>query len=245
MKHSNEAIIYTDGACSGNPGPGGWGAIVSFAQNVYELGGGDEATTNNRMEMLGVLNALHFCRDHEAQIKSRQILIYTDSVYVIRGINEWIHGWKRRGWKNAENQEVANQDIWQELDRIVYSLKQNEFQLKWSFVKGHAGVPGNERCDQIAVSFSKNDDISLYKGSVADYFFDMSEVPPTRPLPDYKSTASKEKVPAWYISYVNGVFSKHQTWSECEAKVKGRAAQFKKVTTQQEEDELKKKWGVS
>jgi ribonuclease HI len=242
-----QAIIYSDGACSGNPGPGGWGAIVYLGGVVSELGGGEEVTTNNRMEMLGVLESLRFCLLSKTKSSElRQIQIYTDSVYVIKGATMWMHGWKRRGWKNAENEEVANRDIWVRYDEVLAACKAKGISIEWNFVKGHTGVAGNERCDVIAVAYSKGQWVDLYEGSAETYIFDILEKPATRPLPEYnKQKTAGEKKAAWYISYVNGVFKKHQTWSECEALVKGRAAQFKKVTSQSEEDEMKKKWGIS
>lgn len=243
---SNKVLIYSDGACSGNPGPGGWGAIVSYKTRVIELGGEHPATTNNRMEMTGVLESLRFCIDVLKPQEVNEIQVLTDSVYVIRGITQWIFGWKRRGWKNAENDEVSNQDIWVQLDEAVMQIKKKfGVTIKWDFVKGHEGVEGNERCDRIAVAYSKNEYISLYDGDAKDYFFDISVMPPIRPLPEMKSKSSGPSKPAWYLSYVNGVLTKHNTWSECEAVVKGRPAKFKKVTSPEEEEAVKKSWGIS
>lgn len=242
----NKVLIYSDGACSGNPGPGGWGAIVSYKTRVVELGGDASATTNNRMEMMGVLESLRFCLDVLKPQEVNEIQVLTDSVYVIRGITQWIFGWKRRGWKNAANEEVSNQDIWEQLDAVVFQIKKKfDISIKWDFVKGHEGIDGNERCDRIAVAYSKNEYVSLYNGEAKDYFFDISVLPPIRPLPEMKSKASGPSKPAWYISYVNGVLTKHNTWGECEAVVKGRPAKFKKVTSQEEEEAVKKTWGIS
>lgn len=247
MKSTN-VTIYCDGACSGNPGPGGWGSIVIVGDRVTELGGGAGATTNNRMEMTAVLEALHHCLKNYSKGDLDYIQIFTDSVYTIRGITQWIFGWKKRGWKNAANEEVSNQDIWINLDKVVSSVKTKlDCEIKWNFVKGHSGVPGNERCDVIAVAFSKNDYIDLYKGSAAGYEFDVRVLPEIRPLPEMKNKSENngEKKPAWYLSYVNGVLTKHATWSECEAVVKGRPAKFKKVTSVEEEAVVKKSWGIS
>lgn len=241
-------IIYTDGACSGNPGPGGWGSIVILnpEKRVVELGGGEAATTNNRMEMTGILEALRYCLSSDRLRASTQLQIYTDSVYVIRGITQWIFGWKKRGWKNAENEEVSNRDIWIQLDEVVTQVSRKlSSKIKWSFVKGHSGVPGNERCDVISVAFSKHDYISLYNGSSENYIFDVNVLPEERPLPEMKGKAAdKEAKTAWYLSYVNGVLTRHETWRECEAVVKGRPAKFKKVTSADEEAQVKKSWGI-
>lgn len=242
----DQIYIYCDGACSGNPGPGGWGSIVASVKTVQELSGFDPKTTNNRMELTAALKALEvvFVKLKTQEIKS--VIVFTDSVYVIRGITQWIFGWKNRGWKTAENQEVSNQDLWIQLDEIVHLLKksQEDLKIKWSYVRGHTGVIGNERCDTLAVAESKQDYTDLYIGPTKDYFFDITEMPETEEIPDPKKRSNEPKKPAWYISLVNGVFAKHTSWSACEAVVKGRPAKFKKVTSEQEEAEVKKSWGL-
>lgn len=138
--------IYTDGACSGNPGPGGWGVVVYFADgSVHELGGGNPQTTNNRMEMQAAIAALEFLKQSGQQAA---IELYTDSEYVKNGITQWIHGWKKKGWKTSTGKPVLNQDLWQVLDAL------SSPQVQWRYVRGHAGDPGNERCDTIARAFS-------------------------------------------------------------------------------------------
>jgi ribonuclease HI len=131
--------IYTDGACRGNPGPGGWAATLSFGDAEKELAGAEANTTNNRMELTAVIRAL------EALKRPVQAKIYTDSEYVRRGIQEWITGWKARGWLTADRKPVRNQDLWQRLDELVAG-----HDLEWHWVKGHSGVPGNERVDLLA-----------------------------------------------------------------------------------------------
>ncbi len=139
-----ELLAYTDGACSGNPGPGGWGAllIAKRAGEVLkkrELKGGEKLTTNNRMELLAAIHAL------EALERPSAVTIVTDSAYVKGGITEWIHGWKRRGWKTSTKKDVKNVDLWQRLDEA-----QARHQVTWEWVKGHAGHPENERADELA-----------------------------------------------------------------------------------------------
>jgi ribonuclease HI len=137
--------IYTDGACSGNPGPGGWGVVVYFKDGSrHELGGADRHTTNNRMEMQAAIAALKFLADYPADA----IELYTDSEYVRKGITEWIRGWKKKGWKTSTGKDVVNKDLWQELDLL------NSNQVQWRYVRAHAGNEGNERCDAIARAFS-------------------------------------------------------------------------------------------
>jgi ribonuclease HI len=131
--------LYTDGACSGNPGPGGWGAVLRMGAHEKELFGGEAETTNNRMEMTAVIEAL------KALKRPVQADIYTDSQYVMKGITEWIHGWKARGWKTASKEPVKNVDLWQLLDKECA-----RHQLKWHWVKGHNGHVENERADALA-----------------------------------------------------------------------------------------------
>jgi ribonuclease HI len=131
--------IYTDGACRGNPGPGGWAALLQSGAHARELSGAAELTTNNRMELTAVLRAL------EALKRPVQARLYTDSEYVRRGISEWLPGWKARGWRTADRKPVKNQDLWEQLDRLAARHR-----IEWLWVPGHAGVPGNERVDQLA-----------------------------------------------------------------------------------------------
>jgi len=131
--------IFTDGACSGNPGPGGWGAILRKGDSEKELFGGEALTTNNRMEMMAVIEAL---RALKGPVQAR---VHTDSQYVQKGISEWIHGWKRRGWKTANKEPVKNEDLWREMDRLAA-----QHEIEWIWVKGHAGHAENERADELA-----------------------------------------------------------------------------------------------
>ena len=131
--------IFTDGACKGNPGVGGWGAILRFGGTEKELFGGVANTTNNRMEMTAVIEALR------ALSKSCDAVVFTDSSYVQKGISEWIHGWKRNGWKTADKKPVKNADLWQTLDKLAAGHK-----IEWRWVRGHAGHPENERADLLA-----------------------------------------------------------------------------------------------
>ena len=133
-------IIYTDGACSGNPGPGGWGAVI-FDQDKKQknISGNAKNTTNNRMELTAAIKALNALKG------SRKVLLYTDSTYVMNGINDWLPRWKVRGWKTAAKKPVKNQDLWQALDQAI-SLHE----IEWKWVRGHSGVPGNEEADALA-----------------------------------------------------------------------------------------------
>ena len=136
---ANPIIIYTDGACSGNPGPGGWGVLMRAGGHKKELCGGELDTTNNRMEMMAVIEAL------TALKKRSDVKIYTDSKYVLQGITEWMDGWKAKNWKTASKKPVKNKDLWQRIDELVQA---HNVEMIW--VKGHAGDPGNERADELA-----------------------------------------------------------------------------------------------
>ncbi len=137
---SKEVVeIHTDGACKGNPGPGGWGAWLRYGDHETELFGGEPLTTNNRMEIMAVIKAL------EALKRACRVKIYTDSVYVQKGMTEWIHNWKARGWKTSDKKPVKNDDLWKQLDAAV-----QVHEIEWIWVKGHAGHVGNERADGLA-----------------------------------------------------------------------------------------------
>ena len=137
----NQVQIYTDGACKGNPGPGGWGVVLLSGGTEKELFGGEPATTNNRMELTAVIEAL------AALKRPCQVSLYLDSEYVRKGITEWVSGWKTRGWRTAAKQPVKNVDLWQRLDALVGAAGHN---ISWRWVKGHSGNPGNERADMLA-----------------------------------------------------------------------------------------------
>jgi ribonuclease HI len=140
IEQAEEPIkIYTDGACKGNPGPGGWGAWLRAGVHEKELWGGERLTTNNRMELTAVIEALGALR------KPSRVAVYTDSAYVKNGITQWIHGWKQRGWRTADKQPVKNIELWQRLDTLA-----QQHRVSWHWVKGHAGDPGNERADLLA-----------------------------------------------------------------------------------------------
>jgi len=138
----NQVEIYTDGACKGNPGPGGWGVLLRAPNGQErELHGGESLTTNNRMELMAVIQALRALK------KPCQIDLYLDSEYVRKGITEWIHGWRAKGWRTASKQPVKNVELWQDLDALVH---QSGHQIRWHWVKGHAGHVDNERADALA-----------------------------------------------------------------------------------------------
>jgi ribonuclease HI len=139
MQNEDVVEIWTDGACKGNPGPGGWGALLKLGAVEKTLHGGEPLTTNNRMEMLAVIEALGALK------RPCKVLLHVDSQYVMKGMTEWIHGWKQRGWRTADKKPVKNADLWQRMDEEVA-----KHSITWKWVKGHAGDPGNERADLLA-----------------------------------------------------------------------------------------------
>ena len=138
---SNKVVIFTDGACSGNPGNGGWGASIEIDEKKIELSGSENNTTNNRMELKAVISALAYLR------KKRDIILFTDSKYVMKGIQEWIQKWKTNNWKTSQKKTVKNKDLWVELDSLT-----NKHSIQWEWVKGHSGNYGNEIADRLAVT---------------------------------------------------------------------------------------------
>ncbi len=136
---ATQVHIYTDGACKGNPGPGGWGALLRFGDQEKEIFGGETPTTNNRMELLAVIRAL------ESLTRRCEVAVHTDSQYVQKGVSEWLPNWKKRGWKTADKKPVKNADLWQTLDALLPG-----HQISWHWVRGHNGHPENERADQLA-----------------------------------------------------------------------------------------------
>ncbi len=166
--------IYTDGSSRGNPGPGGWGAIIITDNEVIELGGGERNTTNNRMELMGAIRGLSEVSPH-AHIEAVEVC--TDSEYVKKGMTEWINGWIAKGWKTSTKKPVLNQDLWEELHREEKRLKDAGIKIIWSYVPGHAGVALNERADVIATSCADEvlngiaSNLQLYRGVKTDYLY--------------------------------------------------------------------------
>ncbi|MBS1986204.1 MAG: viroplasmin family protein [Bdellovibrionales bacterium] len=247
--------IFADGACSGNPGPGGWAAVLcAFAPNkdqsqVLELVGAAPATTNNRMEMTAVLEALRAARTLVAA--KTPVTVFSDSKLVLQGITQWRFGWKKRGWKKADGEEVMNRDLWEELDAELATFPAP---LEWHHVPGHSGVEGNERVDELAVAACKGQSPALYRGALADYvargMFAQApaEARDARTLTSGSSGGGPAipKGPATYLSYVGGRLERHSTWAECEKRVKGVAgAKFKKVSSATEEGQTLMAWGLA
>jgi ribonuclease HI len=223
-------LIFTDGASKGNPGPGGWGAIVSDEVLVVELGGRESHATNNQMELRGVIEAL-------ASVQQKQVdgvTVYSDSSYVLNGIEKWIHAWKKKGWKTMAGEPVQNKDLWQRLDSLVQELG---IKISWNYLGGHVGIAGNERVDEIASNFAEGERINLYSGPVSGYTINILNFESDQLKQSAKSSSKNHsKAKAYsYVSLVDGSIKTHKTWAECEARVKNKKARFKKATSPGEE----------
>lgn len=245
------AYIFSDGACSGNPGPGGWASIVLLNDLVTELGGKKLQTTNNQMELTGVIEGLKFILSNENKslVKPEEIIIYSDSSYVLLGATQWINGWKFRGWTNKEGKVISNVDYWQEMNEQLQVAKELKIKLIWKYVRGHTGSPGNERCDEISVEFSQGRIPFLAKAlPLSDYSFDLMSLPPDEAIPTTSLLKSKSEKPVTfsYLSKIGSQVIRHKTWADCERRVKGRSGtQFKKAKSAQDEIEIIKSWGLS
>lgn len=245
--------IFTDGSSRGNPGPGGFGAVIILpSQNnenqesriknyeVKEIGGKEEWTTNNRMELQAAISALSFVSNVKGQLS---IVIYSDSSYLINGITKWVFGWQKNHWMTATKKPVENRDLWEKLIEVARGK-----QIEWRQVGGHVGVAGNERCDDIAQTYAEltptdaEKKLKLYNGPLENYpikdilnLYDIS----------YKKQEAKnafrahQKAKAYsYVSQVDGKTMTHKTWAECEARVKGQPAKYKKAVSPENEKEI-------
>lgn len=235
-------VIFTDGSSLGNPGPGGYGAVIVFQQldEVIELGGNKITTTNNEMELSAVIAALS-----HSVFNTSPVAVFTDSSYVIKGITQWVHGWEKNNWHTAAKQPVANKALWQQLIQLVREREKHS-PVVWNYVPGHVGVVGNERCDEIATSFASGKPVPLRRGKLSEYEYDILNISINQELKQEKSQKkSSSRTPAFsYLSLVDGVVMRHTTWTECEARVSGVRAKFKKTTSPQDEKNILKEWNV-
>lgn len=244
-------VIFTDGSSRGNPGKGGWAAIIveqveSGKSKVFEIGGGEKNVTNNQMELRAAIEAL---KNLQFSIFNSQI--YTDSSYLINGITKWVKGWQANDWKTKTKQDVLNRELWEEL----YDLTDGK-RIEWKYLGGHRGIAGNERCDEIATSFAASLASSpessrraflskLYNGPLDKYPLDILNIahnPETSEKRTKDRTRSKAKAYS-YVSKVDGIISTHQTWVECEAVVKGaKGAKYKKALSPSDEQGIINEW---
>lgn len=243
MSSSQPIVVFTDGGAKGNPGPGGWGVVIVTADaHVIELGGGGAHVTNNQMELTSAIEALARITDMPGTVS-----VYADSTYVINGITNWIFGWRRRGWKTAEGGDVLNRELWEQLAYFVDGRPKGS--ISWNYVRGHTGIPGNERVDEIATSFALKQPVDLYDGSLIGYPVSILDLPKDTSVPKRPSSASssssKSKAAAFsYLSVVNGKPMRHSSWPDCDRRVKGQSgARFKKSTSASDEAAILRGWG--
>ncbi|MDP2705141.1 MAG: ribonuclease H [Patescibacteria group bacterium] len=229
----NQTIIFADGASSGNPGNGGWGSIIVQNETVAELGGAAKNVTNNAMELEAVVRGLSAVKN------DTPIILFTDSAYVVNGAQKWLTNWQTRGWKTKAKKEVANLSLWQDLARLI-----SEKQIEWRHVSGHSGLPGNERVDMIAASFSTSTDMKLYIGPLPKYGIDILNTDYDEGKREKREEGkSRKNVKAYsYVSLLDGVIRIHTTWGECEKAVKGKPARFRKTSDDLDETALIKEY---
>lgn len=243
---SPDIIIYTDGSSRGNPGPGGWGAIVATEERVVELGGGGKHTTNNKMELASAIEALGFVRDLGSAFR---IDMRADSSYVINGITKWVFGWQKNGWRNSQKEEVANRDLWEALADVVADVQMSGSKIAWSYTPGHAGIPGNERADEIATTYADSKKPKLFDGPRDEYAIDLADNEPSQEIKKQKKSPeekARQKMKAYsYLSLVGDKLVKHTTWAECEKRVKRvKGAKFKKAVSAEDERAIIRSWGI-
>jgi len=265
--HNNSILIFTDGSARGNPGPGGFAAIIIFpkgenndggARNdadstrtnadhgtyfVIESGGREEHTTNNRMELRAAIEALRFLQGQTfSPIQDRtlrtivRLSFYTDSSYLVNGITKWIRDWQNNGWMTKEKKPVLNADLWKTLS----DLASNKI-IDWHLTEGHVGVSGNERADVLATAFADARNPKLFSGPLSDYpiknILDFTKDKNLSEKKGHVRNHSRAKAFS-YVSLVEGVVETHKTWGQCEKRVKGKKARFRKVFSEAEEHRL-------
>lgn len=259
--------IYTDGSSRGNPGRGGFAAICIYpdAKGIYhvnELGGHEAETTNNRMELSGLIVALDNLQGFYGKNSGIIFSFFIDSSYVLKGANTWLRSWKIKNWMTSAKEEVKNSDLWRKVDILLKIHLDNGVTFRWNLIKGHAEIPGNERCDEIATSFADNEKVALYKGHLSEYhipniletwggssasaadsvdgFASKNKNSSSGLRSSLNSKKSKSSKPAYsYVSYVDGQMHSDKTWADCEKRVKGKSgAKFKKAFSKEDESEI-------
>lgn len=237
-------IIVSDGACSKNPGPGGWGLIVVTPEDeVMEFGGHEDETTNNRMELMGLYRGMQEVFKIENKKKAAKVIhVISDSKYVLDGASKYVANWARSAWRTSTGSEVKNQDLWEKILKGLGEFQKLKMRFEYELVKGHSGHEANERCDQIAVAFCKNESLDLYSGPLSEYSVKVGmNLAVNEPAPKVKG----EVYEPVYLSLVNGKVSRHTMWNDCQNATIGiSGAKFKKVKSAKEEEDILKLWGV-
>jgi ribonuclease HI len=228
-------IVFTDGASRGNPGRGGYGSVVVglVSKQVWEFGDREDSTTNNRMEMSAIVRALKEIEKISSD-SDYEITIYTDSKYVMQGATAWIFGWQKNNWQTKNKTDVLNRDLWEQIAKLIDKKK-----IEWKHVPGHAGIPGNERVDEIGTKFADEESVELYAGSLDSY--PIKDILNT----DFDESKVKEKKSGRaysYVSLVGGEVKTHSDWNSCKLRTEGKKAKFKKVFSEEEEKALVDEW---
>lgn len=228
--------IFTDGASKGNPGKGGFGAVIVHDATVTEIGAHKAHTTNNEMELMAVVESLK-----KVASTGKPIAIYTDSKYVVEGAKGWIFGWMKNDWKTKTKTDVLNKELWQELLPLLQKID-----IEWHKIPGHSGLAGNERADAIASGFAEKGIFALYSGPQSGYGHDITDTTFDETKAQDRSDARKRQGQKAfsYISMVDGIIQTHKTWVECEKRVKSKkGARFKKSLNAENEKEIIKEFG--
>lgn len=236
----NSLILFTDGSSLGNPGPGGWGSLLAYPKldEVIELGGTKTRTTNNEMELTAIVSGLSYAINSQAHIH-----VYTDSQYAINGATKWMYGWVKNGWQTSTKEPVKNKEIWETLHSLI--TDRGAHTISWHHVRGHIGIPGNERVDDIARELAEGINVKMYRGKLSEYPDKNILILPTEEEVKEAVKHKKSGKAFSYLSLVGGVVERHSTWPECEARVKGVSARYKKAVSRDHEVEILKEWGVS
>lgn len=232
-------MVYGDGACSGNPGPGGWAFLLADLDHgtVVEKSGFAMPTTNNRMELAALLETLKWLESHYPTEKD--IELFWDSSYVVNGFNQWLFGWSKRDFTKADGKEISNLDLW----KSIWDLKQKLPKFKMTQIPGHSALHGNERVDELAVAQSQRAPIEEYNGSLSTYPISVEDLMAPAAFPKGSEKKSNQKYPA-YLSFVDGKLERDLDWPTCQARVKGKSAKYKKVKNSVEEAQTLKAWAV-
>jgi len=240
-KLDNALIAFTDGSSLGNPGPGGWGGLLIFPKmdELIELGGTKLKTTNNEMELTAIVSVLSYAIN-----SSSHLHIYTDSQYAINGATKWMYGWAMNGWKTKADENIKNKELFQSLHSLIG--QRGKETISWHHVRGHVGVAGNERVDDIARLLAEGTNVKLYRGTISDYGDqNILSIPSKEEQESIAKKSSKKSGKAFkYLALIDGALEEFDTWKECEARTTGRKSKFKKALSPEHRDEILIEWGV-
>ena len=236
--HKSKIKVFTDGASKRNPGAGGWGVVIIYAEDeIVELGGKKEDVGNNHMELMAVVKAL----DYLSSV-SGELCFYTDSAYVVNGVTSWLKGWLKNNWVTSTGAPVRNLELWKKMHHLLSARSKK---VSWFHVPGHSGIVGNERADRIASCFAENKPIKLFSGEFKNYpeKIDMSQIQIKLQQGVISKSKKSSTKPYSYVSLLAGKLKTHKTWKECEKRVKGASgAKFKKAISEAHEKEIIDFW---